>query len=207
MLDWWLGPEGIQYFREHQIREIIKRHIAADEADVDQLEGLGVLNFLDLDDLAISHEGETLDPESIIKLPFVNGRAQFPEIKRTASDPFLQKIQKSEKKWVVIVDENEHPQLVLDADGFLRQAVFGTDDCNPYNYCHGPLVSTEESDRVGDVISKFEVFPDNEEDDVIDQDIILVWGGKKRIITGADLFGRLMRGIAVSRNIYNEHEY
>jgi hypothetical protein len=34
------------------------------------------------------------------------------------------------------------------------------------------------------------------EDDVIDDDLILVWGGQRRIITGADLLGRLLRGIA-----------
>jgi hypothetical protein len=32
-------------------------------------------------------------------------------------------------------------------------------------------------------------------DDVIDQDIILFWGSQKRIITGSDILGRLMRGI------------
>jgi metal transporter CNNM len=31
--------------------------------------------------------------------------------------------------------------------------------------------------------------------DVIDHDLILVWGKQKRIITGADLLGRLLRGI------------
>jgi hypothetical protein len=33
------------------------------------------------------------------------------------------------------------------------------------------------------------------EDDVIDNDLILVWGEQRRIITGADLLGRLLRGI------------
>ena len=56
ILDWWLGNEGIQYFRERQIREMIKKHIEADEADVDRMEGLGALNFLAFDDLAISQE-------------------------------------------------------------------------------------------------------------------------------------------------------
>jgi hypothetical protein len=32
-------------------------------------------------------------------------------------------------------------------------------------------------------------------DDVVDNDLILVWGEQKRIITGADLLGRLLRGI------------
>jgi hypothetical protein len=30
---------------------------------------------------------------------------------------------------------------------------------------------------------------------VIDEDIILLWGETKRVITGADILGRLMRGI------------
>ena len=33
-------------------------------------------------------------------------------------------------------------------------------------------------------------------DDVIDLDLILVWGRQRRIITGADILGRLLRGIA-----------
>jgi hypothetical protein len=31
---------------------------------------------------------------------------------------------------------------------------------------------------------------------VIDNDLILVWGPQKRIITGSDLLGRLLRNIA-----------
>ena len=42
ILDAWLGPEGIQYFREHDIREVIKKHIEADETDIDRLEGIGL---------------------------------------------------------------------------------------------------------------------------------------------------------------------
>ena len=37
ILDWWLGEEGIQYFRERDFRQMIKKHIEADEADVDDL--------------------------------------------------------------------------------------------------------------------------------------------------------------------------
>jgi hypothetical protein len=36
-------------------------------------------------------------------------------------------------------------------------------------------------------------------DDVIDHDLILYWGREKKVITGADLFGRLMRGISKPR--------
>ena len=40
------------------------------------------------------------------------------------------------------------------------------------------------------------VHPERAGDDVINQDVILVWGPELRIITGADILGRLMRGIA-----------
>jgi metal transporter CNNM len=38
--------------------------------------------------------------------------------------------------------------------------------------------------------------PEHPDDDVIDNDLILVWGSQRRIITGSDLLGRLLRGIA-----------
>jgi metal transporter CNNM len=43
--------------------------------------------------------------------------------------------------------------------------------------------------------------PEHPEDDVIDQDLILVWGQQRRIITGADLLGRLLRGIVTREKI------
>jgi hypothetical protein len=44
---------------------------------------------------------------------------------------------------------------------------------------------------------KLHVEPESKGDDVIDWDVILVWSDEhRRIITGADLLGRLMRGIA-----------
>jgi hypothetical protein len=49
--------------------------------------------------------------------------------------------------------------------------------------------------KLGDVIGHMKVVPEHPDDDVIDNDLILVWGDQKRIITGADLLGRLLRGI------------
>jgi metal transporter CNNM len=50
--------------------------------------------------------------------------------------------------------------------------------------------------RLGDVIGCLRVVQEHPDDDVIDNDLILVWGPQKRIITGSDLLGRLLRGIA-----------
>jgi metal transporter CNNM len=52
------------------------------------------------------------------------------------------------------------------------------------------------SKRLGDVIGMMTVVPEHPGDDVIAHDLILVWGTQRRIITGSDLLGRLLRGIA-----------
>jgi len=49
--------------------------------------------------------------------------------------------------------------------------------------------------KLGDVIGRMKVAPERPGDDVIDHDLILVWGAQRRIITGADLLGRLLRDI------------
>jgi CBS domain containing-hemolysin-like protein len=40
ILDIWLGTESLQYFRESSLRELIKKHVEADESDVDRLDRL-----------------------------------------------------------------------------------------------------------------------------------------------------------------------
>jgi hypothetical protein len=50
--------------------------------------------------------------------------------------------------------------------------------------------------RLGEVIGHLQVVQEQPDDDVIDNDLILIWGAQRRIITGSDLLGRLLRGIA-----------
>lgn len=197
ILDSWLGAEGIQYFRERDLREVIRKHIEADEADVDRLEGVGALNFLEIDDLLVVEEGEPLDPQSVISLPAVDNTLAIPKFEPLASDPFLRQVQSSGKKWVIFTDPSGEPRLVLDSDAFLRAALFKGTGVNPYSYCHRPIVVKDMNLPLGKVIGRLRVHPDTAEDDVIDNDLILVWGIKKRVITGADILGRLLRGIAI----------
>jgi hypothetical protein len=84
--------------------------------------------------------------------------------------------------------------MVLDSDGFLREAVFHA-RTNPYAHCHRPIVIRDPHTPLGEVLSRLKVEPQGPEDDVIDKDIILIWAEDKRVITGADILGRLMRGI------------
>ena len=196
LLDYWLGPEGIRFFAEKDFKEVIKKHIESEDTDIDDIEGKGALNFLTIDDLTVIQEGEPIDPESVIEVQFINGLPVFPEFDSSPSDPFLQHVQASGKKWVIISDGGGHPQLVLDADGFLRAAIFQGQPVDTYKFCHRPIIVSDMNLPLGEVIQRLKVESEKPEDGVIDKDIILVWGQTvKHIITGADILGRLMRGI------------
>jgi len=60
ILDAWLGKEGITYFAESELRNIIRQHIAAEEADLNHVEGIGALNFFALDEIDVIEEGDLL---------------------------------------------------------------------------------------------------------------------------------------------------
>lgn len=196
MLDRWLGPEGIALFREREFRTLLARHLESHEGDVSRVEGLGAINFLDLDDIAVTDEGEPVDPRSIISLPMQNGEPVLPAFERKASDPFLQHVNASGKKWVIITDAGGRPQRVLDAHRFLRNALLNDADLNLHALWHRPIVITDSRVRLGDVIGQLKVRSQQPEDDVIVHDLILVWNDEKRMITGGDILGRLLRGIA-----------
>jgi hypothetical protein len=94
VLNWWLGEEGIHYFRERDLRTVIAKHIEAGETDVDRLEGIGALNFLALDDVAVTEEGEYVDPGSVIRLPTEHGRPIFPKFEGRTLAPFLREVKR-----------------------------------------------------------------------------------------------------------------
>lgn len=198
MLDWWLGEESIRYFTERDLHRVIREHIDAEESDVSRLEGIGAMNFLSLDDVSVTQEGEEIDPASVITLPIKNDRPVFPSFERKIDDDFLVNVNRSGKKWVIIVDdESEQPCLVLNANAFLRDALLGKESTNPYHYCHRPILIKDSRILLGKVLTQLKVYPMNEIDDVIDDDLILIWSDQKRVITGADILGRLLRGISV----------
>jgi hypothetical protein len=196
ILNWWLGLEGITLLRERDFRAFITRHVGVPGADLGQLEAVGALNFLDLDDILVVDEGESIDPRSVIALPFENGRPLLPKFERSPNDVFLRRLNASGKKWVIILDPAGRPSFVLDAHHFLRDSLFNPTSVDPEIYWHRPIIITDMRTPLGSVIGRMTVKPEHPEDDVIDDDLILVWGREKRIITGADLLGRLLRGIA-----------
>jgi metal transporter CNNM len=197
LLDWWLGKEGIVYFRERDIRLLIERSATAAGGDIGRLEATGARNFLDLDDVPVTEEGEVVDAQSIISMPQANRRCVLPKFDRSPDDPFLRKVDASGKKWVIVTDLSGEPVFVLDSHQFLRDALFDELDANPNNYWHRPIIVRDMKTKLGDVIGHLKVSPERPDDDVVDNDLILVWGTQRRIITGADLLGRLLRGITI----------
>jgi hypothetical protein len=196
-LDRWLGRESITYYGERDLRRIIRTHIKAEEADVDHIEGTGALNFLSLDDIPVVREGEPLDPSSIVTLPVDGDDLALPRIEPGIIPPFLRDVHASGHPWVVLIDPTGAPRYALDADGLIRATVLDAGAVDARTYCHRPILVTDPTARLGEVLGLLEYRPFRRGDDVIDDDLIVVWtADERRIITGADILGRLMRGIS-----------
>jgi len=196
LLNWLVGHENIYFFKEKSLEEFIIRHVEDEGADeISFVEGMGAVNFLTLDDITVENEGELLHPDSIINIEHKAGSPLFPENYKEKDNDFLKKVNRSGEKWVVFTDYNGEPSMVLDADGFLRAALFGYENVSVSDYCHEPVIVRDSSARLGDILELWEIHPESINDDVIDKDIILLWNRNKQIITGADILGRLMRGI------------
>ncbi|MDO8844436.1 DUF21 domain-containing protein [Methylicorpusculum sp.] len=197
LLDSWIGQERIPWFREHELHQLLEHHARETDTEISQVEATGAINFLKLDDIPVGQEGEPLDPLSIISLPFRDGQPVFPELQRSAEDPFLRKIAASGKKWVVLVDDRGEPRRVMSATTFIRTVLFADSPSDPQAFCHHPLVVTDSTRPLGHVLQRLTIRSEKPGDDVIDEDLILVWeDNQRRIITGSDLLGRLLRKIA-----------
>ena len=172
----------------------------AADTEIESTQGKGILNFLVLDDLLLIETGEPVNPNSIIQLEFIDNKPTFPLITASTSDSFLKKITLSGMKWIIIVDQLNEPRIALNADEFLRGVFLEKGNINPLNYCHRPIILTKSGLSLGEVLPRLKVHPQRSDDTVIDEDLILYWGEEKRVITGADILGRLMKGIVRQQN-------
>ena len=196
LLDRVVGPEAIPWYREEELSAVLHAHAHAGDTDVGRVEAIGARNFLALDDLPVSREGEPLDPDTIIELPYEGGRPRFPAFRAERNDPFVQRIAASGKKWLVLVDETGEPRHVINSHQFLREILFGEADTDPLYFCHHPVLVRDPDEPIGNVIERLRVEPTYPGDDVIDVDLILLWTEQeKRVIAGTDLLGRLFRRI------------
>lgn len=197
LLDAWLGRESTGFFREQKLLQLIRLHIDAPEAsDIDRIEGLGAMNFLSMDDLPVVAEGGPIDPRSVLSLPFADGVPVFPDFACAPDDPFLRAVDASGRSWVILTDAVGEPQLVLHADEFLRAALFRGSRPDPAEFCHRPVIVRSGTETLGEALSRLR-FNAPHPAGIIENDVILLWADRKRVITGVDVFGRLMEGIAI----------
>ncbi len=201
MLDQWLGKESFHYMRERDMQQLITMHMKSDQSDIDAVEGKGAINFLALDDIPLSKEGEFIDPQSVIHLPFKNNAPLFPASGTSEFEALINQIESSGKKWIILIDDIGYPKLALNSDSFLRSVLFNTGPIHPMAHCHRPIITTDGNIPLGSVLPKLQVHPERSDDDVIDDDLIILWGKTKKVITGADILGRLLRGIVDRPNM------
>ncbi|TVQ75834.1 MAG: DUF21 domain-containing protein, partial [Balneolaceae bacterium] len=171
VLDRWLGGEEIRFFRERDLRQVIRLHMEGSGTEIARVEGQGAINFLELDDVPMDDEGEPVDPESVVELPFESGRPVFPKIEPHPDDPFLVDVNKSGKSWVVVVDPDREPQLVLRAEDFIREALFSPDRFHPLRHCHRPIIVRDEKKKLGELITRYRVRPGDPTDDIVEDDV------------------------------------
>jgi hypothetical protein len=201
MLDKWLGKEIIEYLRERDLKRILAAHIDAEDADVEHFEGIGALNFLEIDDLTVAEEGEIVDPASIVALPVTLDLPIIPKVTDQKNDPFVRKVQASGKKWVILTGDDDQPKLLLDADSYLRSVLMQDSDDDPYRHCHRPIILKDPGTTLDVVIMRMKQSQPDDSDEAIKKDIVLLWHDVRRVITGADILGRLLDGIVTPKSI------
>ncbi|MFD2202907.1 DUF21 domain-containing protein [Shivajiella indica] len=199
ILDKMVGNEVVPWITEQEMINLLKYQARTAKTELDRIEAVGAVNFLKMDDIPVEEEGEEIDNESIIELPFKDRNPVFPMIQKSSKDPFLKELAKSGKKWIIVLDEStKSPKLVIDALDFICEHLFTKVKVDPLKFCHHPLIVTDPNFPLGKVLEKWKVKPGGPEDDVIDEDMVLLWTvHHKKIISGSDILGRLLRDIAV----------
>lgn len=196
MLDAWLGKESIDFVSEEELRTTVMAHAKQGTSEISAIEGVGAVNFMDMDDLLLTEEGSPIDPDSIIFLPFENGKPCFPACSVDKEDQFLTQVMTSGAGWILLAPEGQSPCLAMDASAYLRATLSRDGATDPLEFCHEPILVHDESTRLVQVLGQFE---HGDRYEILVRHVVVLWANEKRIITGADILGYLMRGIARRR--------
>ncbi|MCP5535999.1 MAG: DUF21 domain-containing protein [Akkermansiaceae bacterium] len=205
ILDGWIGPEGPTFYRERDIEIILEKHITEHSSEISANEGRGALNFLDLDDRFVVSEGSEINPETIFTSPVNLDLPILPNPDTDEGRALVKSLTKHPSLWAVIVGERGKPQLVVNTTEYLS-SLYAREQASDsalapevdiYDFCHRPVVVTDEKTTLDEVLGEFVVEATDQHDHVVDRDVVIYWTDEqKRIVTGADIFGRLLKGIA-----------
>lgn len=197
ILDGWIGKEGLTLYGERDIEIILEKHISEKSSEISANEGRGALNFLDLDDRFVSSEGSIVHPESVYSFPSQLDLPSFPMPDTHEGGKFIEALKKYPHIMAIIVNEQGLPKLVVKTTEYLSKLYSQGESVDIYSCCYRPVVVSDPKATLDTVLGEFVVEADDKNDDVVDRDVVIYWTeDEKRIITGADIFGRLLRGIA-----------
>jgi len=187
ILDRWLGKEAIKYIPEEDIIALIELQRDKEaETKVSELESQGVINFLGLDKIALADLGDTIDPDSIIRLESKDGQLIFPDKNTEQDDEFVKKINASSRKWIILVDEQDKPHHVLNSYIF-RSELFKGKPFDLVEFCYTPLIFRSGKASFLEVLTSLHNKPSK---------VALVWEKEeKRIITHRDALRLILKGI------------
>jgi len=71
------------------------------------------------------------------------------------------------------------PLTVLDVDGFIRHAMFKYPPPDLTWHCRKSIFIEDTATKLGKILPLFRNKPSHEDDDIVEPDIILTWGGFK----------------------------
>ncbi|MBT3296168.1 MAG: DUF21 domain-containing protein [Verrucomicrobia bacterium] len=169
------------------------------EHTLDPVELKTLMNAARADDEPAREAGQLLDPKTIVPLEFDGERPVFPELGQFIRET----LSTAAHPWFVLTDaKTGQPRSLLDVDGFVRSAyamaVTGKDvEFNPHDHTFAVRVYHDPDTRLREVVSQFRVHAVNPRDDVIDVDVALIWTSTEQwIVTGGDVLGRFLRGVA-----------
>lgn len=184
---------------ELELEEWQGKAIGSGEHTLDPVELTTLMNAARADDEPAREAAKLIDPETIVPLEFEGERPVFPEF----SGFIRETLSIATHPWFILTDaKTGEPRSLLDVDGFVRAAyavaVTGKDaQFNPHDHTFAVRVYHDPDTRLREVVSQFRVHAENPRDDVIDVDVALIWTSTDRwIVTGGDVLGRFLRGVA-----------
>jgi len=188
ILDRWLGKEAIKYIPEEDIKALIKFQMdKEEETNISKIESKGIINFLELDKVAIGNLGNVIESTSVIQINTENVEVQFPELNTIEFESIVKKINNSSKKWIIITNNNDQPLYVLNSLDFAKDLAKNIEVSSLLDYCHKPLVYKSGSHTFHYVMETLHKELSK---------VVLVWQeNDRRIITNRDALRLILKGI------------
>lgn len=198
-LDFWLGHEAIELMREKTLHNIILQHLQQGTGEINDVEGFGALNFMELDDILAIHEGQPINPSSIVSIESLAGKSDLMTMD-TSSNNLVTVLKENSEKWVILIDYSGLPKFILNTSSLLRKMFHCHDPILLSEHLLTPVVIEDSKTTLGEVMVKLVIQNKAFAGEVLDNDVAIVWNAKaKRIITGADILADLLRGVSRTR--------